>query len=134
MAERALGTTFTFATTEIGSLSSIGEVGGDADEIDVTTLDSTGGYKEFLQGFKDSGEVALSGYLAAGKNQDDLITAFGAGTASDCEIEFPSGTTLTFSGYVKSYKVGPAEVNGAIGFSASIRITGAVTFTEASAG
>ena len=66
---RSTGTTFGFEKKEeeltditVGNLSSIGEVGGDSDEIDVTTLDSTGGYREFLQGFKDAGEIVLSGY------------------------------------------------------------------------
>ena len=130
MAEKALGTKFTFATKEIGSLSSISEIGGAADEIDVTTLDSTGGYKEFLQGFKDSGELTLTGFLASGKNQKELIDAYGTGTSSACKITFPSGGNLTFNGYVKGYKIGPADVNGAIGFSATVRITGGVTFAE----
>ena len=65
---RALGTTITFNSQPIGALTSIGEITPDSEELDATTLDSTGGYREFLQGFKDSGELTLSGYY----NKTDL--------------------------------------------------------------
>ena len=84
--QRGLGTTFSFEKTgseqaniTIGNLTSIGEVGADADEIDVTTLDSTGGYREYISGFKDAGEIALSGYFVAGKNHDKIIELFDSG-------------------------------------------------------
>lgn len=126
---KAQGTTFTFGTKVIGGLKSIGEVGGTADEIDVTTLDAVNGYKEYLQGFKDSGELAISGFLMADKNQEDLTTAYNSGTASECKILFPGGGTLTFTAWVKSVKYGPADVGNGIGFSATLRITGQVTYT-----
>ena len=46
----------------IGSLTSVGEISPEAEELDATTLDSAGGYREFIQGFKDSGELTLTGY------------------------------------------------------------------------
>lgn len=135
--QRGLGTTLEFekagsesANLVIGNLTSIGEIGADADEIDVTTLDSTGGYREFIPGFKDAGEVALSGYFVKGKNHDKIIELFDSGEARNGIINFPSGTKITFPCFVKSYKVGPEEVDGAVGFSASLRVTGKPTFTE----
>ena len=131
-ATKSQGTTFSFDNKIIGGLRSIGEVGGTADEIDVTTLDATDGYKEYLQGFKDGGEIALSGYLQSGKNQGELDTAFTSGATKACAINFPSGGSVTFNGWVKSVKYGPAEVGQGIAFSASIRVTGAVTYAEGS--
>ena len=129
--QSGLGTTFEFKKTgseqaniTIGNLTSIGEVGADADEIDVTTLDSTGGYREYIPGFKDAGEIALSGYFVAGKNHDKIIELFDSGENRTGIITFPSGATMTVPCFVKSYKIGPEEVDGAIGFSASIRVTG----------
>jgi predicted secreted protein len=126
---RALGTKIEFGAAEIKSLSSIGEVSVDSDEQDVTTLDSPGGYREFLQGFKDSGEVALSGfYDSTDAGQQALITAYGTGTPAATVITLPSAAgTVSFNSYVKSYAVGAAEVDGAVGYSATLRITGAVT-------
>lgn len=140
MATSGLSTTLTFvgagtgsgeaADIVIGSLTSIGEVGADADELEVTTLSTTGGYRKYIPGFKDAGEVALSGYLEANENQDEIITFFDSGKSLNAKIAFPSGANITFPCFVKSYKVGPAEIDSPVGFSASLRVTGSPTFSE----
>ncbi len=137
---KAKGTTLTLTSkaqtpvvSMIGSLSSIGEVAPTADEIDVTTLDSAGGYKEFVQGMKDAGEVPLSGFMDAtvAKNQNMLITYFNTGETVEAEIEFPDGTTIGFDCYVKGYSMGAAEIGGAVGFGATLRVTGEPSVTWA---
>ncbi len=134
--QKAVGTTFAFQkeggqAIVVGNLTNIGEVGADSDELDVTTLDSDGGYREFLQGFKDGGEVAMSGYYLEGKNQDEAIKLFDSGDKVTGVITFPSKSTMTFPCFVKSYKVGPAEVQGAVGFSFSVRVAGKPVFAAA---
>jgi predicted secreted protein len=126
---RALGTKIEFNSVEVKNLTSIGEVSVDSDEIDVTTLDSASGYREFLQGFKDSGEVTLSGYYnSADAGQAALITGYGTGDLKATVITLPSAAgTVSFNSYVKSFSVGAAEVDGAVGFSAVLRISGVVT-------
>ena len=47
----------------MAGLTSINGLELSADTIDVTTLDSDGGYREFIGGFKDAGEVSLEGFL-----------------------------------------------------------------------
>lgn len=130
---RALGTTITFGGAEIKGLTSIGEVSPEAEELDATTLDSAGGYREFIQGFKDSGEVSLTGYFdKADVGQKALITGFGDGVAKATVITFPSTNgVVTFNAYVKSFSVGSADVDGLVGFSATLRISGAVTVNVA---
>lgn len=128
---RALGTTITFNSKTIGSLTSIGEITPDSEELDATTLDSSSGYREFLQGFKDSGEVTLSGYYnKTDLGQQELITGYGTGTVSAVVIAFPnSAGGATFNAYVKSFTIGSADVDGIVGFGATLRISGAVTTT-----
>jgi predicted secreted protein len=128
---RALGTTITFNAKTIGSLTSIGEITPDSEELDATTLDSTGGYREFLQGFKDSGEVTLSGYYnKTDVGQQELITGYGTGDVDPVVITFPnSAGGATFNAYVKSFTIGSADVDGIVGFGATLRISGAVTTT-----
>ena len=128
---RALGTTITFNAKTIGGLTSIGEITPDSEELDATTLDSTGGYREFLQGFKDSGEVTLSGYYdKADAGQQELITGYGTGDVDPVVITFPnSAGGATFNAYVKSFTIGSADVDGIVGFGATLRISGAVTTT-----
>lgn len=129
---RSVGTTIKLGTATIGKLSSIGAVAPTADELDVTTLDTTGGYKSFLQGFKDGGSVECTGYMAYGNaGQVAVVTAFNSGTTQEVEIEYPDGTTVSFNGYVSGYSIGDASVDGAVGFSATIRVAGAVTVTAA---
>ena len=124
---RALGTTFTFNSIVIPNLSSIGEVSVSADELDATTLDSASGYREFLAGFKDSGELTITGYHDGSAAQAGIRTAFGTGTAHATVITFPDNKTVTFNSFVKGFTIGSADVDGIVGFGATFRITGAVT-------
>lgn len=136
-ATRAQGTTLKFTPAEgdaltVGRLTSVGEIAPEAEEVDVTTLDSAGGYREYIQGFRDSGEVEISGYHDAGDaGQKAMRTAFASGETGAFEVAFPDGTAVGFSGFIKSHTIGSAEVDGAIGFGAVIRISGPVTVTEA---
>lgn len=126
---RALGTAITFNSKTIGSLTSIGEVSPDSDELDATTLDSSGNYREFIQGFKDGGELTLSGYYDSGDaGQAELITGYGTGDIDATVITLPSAAgTVSFNAWVKSFSVGSADVDGLVNFGATLRITGAVT-------
>ena len=62
-ATRSLGTKLMKGTTAIAGLTSIGGIEITADTTDVTTLDSEGGYREFIGTFKDGGEVPIEGFL-----------------------------------------------------------------------
>lgn len=135
-ATRAQGTTLKFTPAGgtqvvVGKLTSVGEIAPEAEEVDITTLESTGGYREYMQGFRDSGELEITGFHDADDaGQTALRTAFASGASGAFEVKFPDDTAVTFSGFIKSYTIGSAEVDGAIGFGAVIRISGAVTVTE----
>jgi len=132
MATGAKGTIFKFNDVVVGKLTSVGEISPDSEELDITTLDSAGGYREFLQGYRDSGTVELSGFHERGDaGQTELRAAYASGAAGAAKVEFPDGTTVSFSAFVKGYTLGAAEVDGAVGFGAELRITGAVTVEEA---
>lgn len=132
-ATRSQGTTLKFTPSggtqvTVGRLTSVGEIAPEAEELDVTTLESAGGYREYIQGFRNSGEIEISGYHdATDAGQTALRTAFASGAVGAFRVDFPNGTYVTFNGFVKSHTLGAAEVDGAIGFGAVIRVTGAVT-------
>ena len=69
MPQKAMGTTISCiennSTVLIGALRSISEIKADSEAVDVTTLDSVGGYKSYVQGLKDLGEVTLEGFFEA---------------------------------------------------------------------
>ena len=124
---KALGTAITFNAATIGNLTSIGEVTPSAEELDATTLDSTGGYREFIAGFKDGGELSLTGYHdKTDAGQIALRTGFGTGDIDAVVITFPDSATVTFNAFVKGYSIGSADVDGLVNFGATLRITGAV--------
>lgn len=132
---RALGTSISYVPTYnsaeapvvVGSLTSIGEISPDSEELDATTLDSPGGYREFVQGFKDSGELSLSGYLNKdAPGQAKMRELYSTGALGYFFVAFPDGTTVAFNAYVKSHTTGAADVDGLVGFGAALRISGLV--------
>lgn len=113
--------------TEVGSLTSIGEITPESEELDATALDSAGGYKEYLQGFKDSGELALSGFHDGDDTgQAKCRSEYAAGTSGYWWVLFPDRTLVGFTAYIKSYTAGPAEVDGIVGFGATLRVISAI--------
>ena len=42
-------------------------------------------------------------------------------------VTFPDSTAVSFTAFVKSYGLGAAQVDGAVGFSAVLRLVGGVT-------
>ena len=110
----------------VGHLTSISGISASSETIDVTALDSTGGYREFLASFKDGGEVSISGFFDyEDEGQTTLMTAFNAETKDSYAIEFPEsvGAKWTFSGVVSAIETG-AETGNAVSFSATIKVSG----------
>lgn len=136
MPERALGTIISKGTTtptEIGGLTNITGIEITADTIDVTTLASPGGYREFIGSFKDAGEVGLEGFFEPGSTsgQVALQTSLDNGLAEDYKIAFPTTPPAewAFKGVVTGFKVGDVEVDGTIAFSATIKVSGKPVLT-----
>lgn len=136
-ATRALGTTLKKGSTKIGGLTSIGGIEITADTIDVTTLDSDGGYKESIGAFKDAGEVAIEGFFRPDDTgQIAMQTSLDAGTPEDYTIEFPTTpiASWAFKGVVTAFKVGDAEVDGTVSFGATIKVSGKPVLTVGGSG
>lgn len=137
-AEKNLGTTLTKDKggedeLVVANLTSIGEVGIESDEIDVTDLDSTGGYKEFIGGFKDGGEVSLAGIIKSETAMEAMLALAEAQTVDKFTIETESGSTWVFDAFVKSWKEGEVTVEGVRTFTGSLRVSGAPVYTGAEA-
>jgi hypothetical protein len=130
---KASGTTLSYlpaynsgdAVKLIGALSSIGETSLTSEEIDVSDLDSI--YAEFIQGKRDSGELPLTGFHdKTNTGQTQMRTLHTSGASGYFWITFPDSTVIAFTAIVKGHKIGAADVNGAVGFGAALRITGIV--------
>ena len=136
-AERNLGTTLTKTKSGVEStdlvvadLTSIGEIGVESEEIDVTTLDSTGGFREFIAGSKDSGEVAISGIIKSESSMETLLALANSQAVEEWTVETDSGSTWVFDAFVKSFKEGEASVDGVRTFSMTLRISGETDYTS----
>lgn len=116
----------------IGDLTSIGSPKLTQAAIDVTTHDSADGYREYVGGLKDAGEIAIQGnHDGKDAGQQALPTALAAGTVDDYTIEFPTGDKWQFKALVTEYQMGAATTDGHLTFSATLKISGKPTFTAA---
>jgi predicted secreted protein len=125
-ATRSIGTQLRIGLNGISDLSSISSPSMTTEEIDVTTLDSQGGFREFIAGFSDPGEVSISGFFVPGNpGQAALMTAFMNKTIEEFEILYPPelGVSWAFDAYVSAFQV-TSETESAIGFEATLRVTG----------
>lgn len=110
----------------IAHLTSISGISASAETIDITALDSTGGYREFLASFKDGGEVSVSGFFDhEDAGQQALIAAFNDETKDSYAIEFPESVDAkwTFDAVVSAIETS-AEVGNAVAFSATLKVSG----------
>lgn len=129
----ALGTQLKIGTavTAVAGLTSISGLDLSADTIDTTTLDGDG-YRTFIGGLKDGGEVSIEGYLipATGKGQQELYTLFDSGEVEDFTIEFPADTKAKweFEGIVTGFSTS-ADLEDPLAFSATIKVSGEPTLT-----
>ena len=118
----------------VGGVTSIDGISIDSEEVDVTDLGNSSGYREFLQGFKDAGEVSVSGYLdGSDTGQNEMITLLGTGALTSMEIVFPTaiGKKWSFSAFVKNFSTS-VDTDGAVEFSATLRVSGAATLSASS--
>jgi hypothetical protein len=58
---KSFGIGVTAATNAVGGLTDVSLPGVEVSIIDITTHDSSGGYKEFTSGLKDAGNLELTG-------------------------------------------------------------------------
>jgi predicted secreted protein len=137
-AVNSVGTVLKKGVNAVAEIKQISGIDVKGETIDVTTLSSTGGFREFLLGFKDPGEVQISGHFYPGdtNGQAAMYADLISGASDSYTVEFPSslGASWTFTGYVTGFKTG-AAVEGAITFDATLKVSGAPSLgTSASTG
>lgn len=126
MAKRSVGTKLMIGLNAVAGLTSIGGIAKTADTLDTTTLDSDGGYRTFTGGFKDGGEVSLSGYFEPGDaGQIAMEAAFESGDATAFQIVFPAalGASWSFQGVVTAISTN-ADLEELVGFEATVKVSG----------
>ena len=115
--------------TEVGEVRGItGAFDGEAQDIDVTHLRSTG--KEYLTGLPEFGNVALNLWLpsTADAGQTRLRNLRETQTAEAFTITLASGLVAAFVGLVKSFALTGLEVDGAVQVSCAIKVSNQPAF------
>ena len=122
-----VGTVFKRATVAVAEVNSISGPNMTRDTIDVTSLDSTGGYREFIGGFRDGGEVTLNVNFTR-DGYDDFLVDFQASTTQSYSIELPDTgtTTFSFAGIVTALGTG-VPMDDKVTADVTIKISGQVT-------
>jgi len=116
--------------TAIAEVTSADPPSSEADDVEVTNLDSPNRTKEYIQGMIEAGEASLEmNFLPGDATQDattGLIADHAAGTVKNWQMEFSdaASTTVTFPGYVKRFDPGPVTPSGALTASCVIKVTG----------
>jgi len=116
----------------ISEINSITGPGMSRDTIDVTSLDSTGGYREFITGFRNAGTITLS--MNFTRTTYDLMKSdFESDTLQNYEIVLPDAdnTSLEFEGLVTELPL-TIPADDKITADVTIQISGQVTVNSGS--
>jgi predicted secreted protein len=125
-----IGTTLKKADIIVANLTSIDGVGVSADTIESTNLSTEGGYRTFVNGLKDAGEVSLSGHFDHA-DHSPLFADFEDSSLDSYTIEFPdrgttTGTQWTFTAVVTAFSTS-VELEDLISFEATLKVSGRPT-------
>ena len=115
--------------TDIAEVNSISGPNMSRDTIDVTSLDSTGGYREFIAGFRDGGEVSLEMNFSLA-TYDTMKDDFEDEETHNYRIVLPDtgATTFDFAGLVTSLGMA-VPMDDKVTSSVTIKVSGQVTLT-----
>lgn len=107
----------TFA--EIEGLQAVPEIGGDPEQVDITTLKDAN--KKYISGIQDMDSLEFT-FLYDKAVFTKLKAVQTAGKEAEFELAYPDGAKCTFTGGV-TVKMGSGEVNGAYQFTLSVTVS-----------
>ena len=125
--------------TVIGGLTSIEGIQASAETVDLTSMDNESGYREKEPGFKDGGEVSVSGFFNnEDAGQQKMYELFQSGDVVPVVIEFPpkqAGAKWEFNAGVSEFSTS-FDLEDGVGFEATFLVSGkpTLTFSQVSAG
>lgn len=107
----------------IAEVTNISGPGFTRDLIEVTSLDSTGGWREFIPGFRDGGNLVLSmNYTREGL--DEFLADFESDDVGIYEVVLPDGTSIEFEGFVQEFPL-TIPTDAQITMEVTIKVSGA---------
>ena len=126
----ALGTILLQGIVVVGNLTTITIPGPVKSEIDVTDFASAAA--EFLPGIADYGKITFSGHYNDADAGQTIVRAdafdITAGTKAWTIAFVSQAKKFTFNAYVESFAPTAGGPKAAYGFTATLRVTGLVTY------
>lgn len=115
--------------TTIPEITELSISGNSAEQIDVTSHDSTSGFREYIAGLKDGGVVNFSGnYVPDNTYHLQVHTDQEAGTLRNFQLVMPDSgsTTWSFAALITEFSPSFAPDAQAT-FTGSLKISGVIT-------
>lgn len=137
------GITFEIATpgtspndwVKIANVTKINYSGKDAEEIDFTTLDATGGFRIFRQGFKDGGNIGVDYHFSPDEaSHQDIADLWNSGSVFDWRINYVGAGWNWYEvgrGFMKNPGDRSIDVSTPVSGTATVRVTGGSSFVGA---
>lgn len=122
--------------SDIGEVIRIQPPGVTAETIDVTALNTTDAFREFIKSLKDGGEVTVVMHMdpatVADAENQTLLKAEVEGTAnSTARIEFSDGgPNVVFSGPATGWTPGELTADGKIELTFTMKVSGKPTWAD----
>jgi hypothetical protein len=118
----------------IAAVNSISAIEIELETMDVTTLNTVSGFREFIGTLFSGGDVTLDCNYVAGDTdgQAGLKADQAAKTVQSFELVFPAalGASVTFDALVTKFGIGDVKVDGKVGLKVTLKISGEVTINE----
>lgn len=131
------GAKFFIGALEVGGLTDISAPSLSRDTVDTTDMGSADGFREFIAGLSDGGEVSIEFNFyprsTSASNQHLLRQNLEAGpnqTAQAFSIRFPANEEVDFNGFVTGFEPAVPLEDKMTG-STTIKITGKPTWVDA---
>lgn len=123
-----IGATLQVGATNIGTITKITSPQMKRTAIDVTTLSSPGGFKQFLAGLADPGKIVAEGFFnTADSGQNLLYSKFVNGTIDTYTLTFPTitGASWTATAFIDELDLGTnVDMTKALDFKMSLQVSG----------
>ncbi len=114
----------------VGNVTSISLPSLERETYDVTAHDSTDGWREFIGGLKDGGEVSFDVNYDPNEHVPLTMADTAETDPSNWEVAFPSGALWAFAAILTSSEA-DAPHDGQLEGSITLKISGAPVFTAA---
>jgi predicted secreted protein len=117
------------AYVTVGEVTNISLPALSRDAVDATHTESTGGWREFIPGLKDAGEVSIEMNFVHQSASDTLIRAqFSKDTLTACRILFDTSPEdgVSFNAVVTGYEVA-VPIDDKVAATLTLKVSGSVT-------